>query len=609
MILRPRETRGPATGGVAPAGGGSHDERLGDGLVRRGVDGPHADVTGKGADTGSTPTAATATPAGGGQASCPEEERGQAGQEEGARQEKGGEEAGQEKGSRQEEGGQEAGQEGRQEKGGEAEGGQAARQEGGEEISQEETAGQEEREVTTPSAPVTPGRFSSAAVLAGVALCASLLGACAEQGPPRTALMGATILDGRGGTPIRDGVVLVRGRTIEAIGPRENVLLPRGTTQVDVAGSWIIPGLIDAHAHVERWALQRYIAYGVTTVRDVHNTADSSFAMSEAADLGTGLSPRIYAAGAMIDGVPATYPNATEAADPRSARQAVDRLSVAGAHLIKAYTRITPELMEAITDEAETFRIPVAAHLGLTDALTAAKLGVASIEHLSGVPEAAGRADPLFAAHRNGFFAGWTAFELSWATLDSVTLTRLAGQLAELKVTMVPTLVLHEVFSRLDDSTSGTNPDLLALPQGQLGRWNVSGMVERAGWTAADFETFRRGRPMQDLFVRAFRQAGGRVVTGTDAANQMLVPGASEHTELELLVRAGLTPAEALRAATRDAAALLGADSLGVLTPGKAADLVVLSRDPLADITNTRAITRVMVRGQLVLADSIRNRW
>jgi imidazolonepropionase-like amidohydrolase len=449
----------------------------------------------------------------------------------------------------------------------------------------------------------------AAATLTSAALCLTLIGACAEQGPPRTALMGATILDGRGGTPLRDGVVLVRGGTIEAIGAREDVLIPRGTEEVDVSGSWIIPGLIDAHAHVARWALQRYVAYGVTTVRDVHNTPDSIFAMSEAADLGATLSPRIYAAGAMIDGAPATYPNATEVTDTRAARQAVDRLSVSGAHLIKAYTRVTPELMEAIVDEAQTFRIPVAAHLGLTDALTAGKLGVTSIEHLSGVPEAAGRADPLFAAASDGFFAGWTAFERSWATLDSVTLTRLAGQLAETKVTMVPTLVLHEVFSRLDDTASATNPDLLSLPRNQMAAWDVPGMIERAGWTQADFDAFRRARPMQDLFVRAFKQAGGRVVTGTDAANQMLVPGASEHAELELLVRAGLTPGEALRAATRDAAALLGADSLGTLVPGMAADLVVLSKDPLADITNTRSVTRVMIRGQLILADSIRNRW
>jgi imidazolonepropionase-like amidohydrolase len=351
------------------------------------------------------------------------------------------------------------------------------------------------------------------------------------------------------------------------------------------------------------------VAYGVTTVRDVHNTPDSIFAMSEAADLGSALSPRIYAAGAMIDGAPATYPNATEVTDTRSARQAVDRLSVSGAHLIKAFTRITPPLMEAIVDEAKTFRIPVAAHLGLTDALTAGKMGVTSIEHLSGVPEAAGRADPLYASAQDGFFAGWTAFEKSWATLDSVTLTRLAGLLAETGVTMVPTLVLHEVFSRLDDTATAANPDLLDLPANQMAAWNVPGMIERAGWTSAEFETFRRGRPMQDLFVRAFQKAGGKVVTGTDAANQMLVPGASEHSELELLVGAGLTPAQALRAATRDAATLLGADSLGTLVPGKAADLVVLSKDPLADIRNTRSVTRVMIRGQLVLADSIRRRW
>lgn len=449
----------------------------------------------------------------------------------------------------------------------------------------------------------------AAARLAAAGLALALFSACAEQGPRPIALIGATILDGRSGRPLHDGVVLVRGRTIEAIGSREYVPLPRGTIQVDVSGSWIIPGLIDAHAHTTRWALPRYVAYGVTTVRDVHNTQDSVFTMATEADLGSMISPRIYAAGAMLDGAPPTFANATVVTTTREARQAVDRLSVAGAHLIKVYTRITPGLLEAIVDEAETFHIPVAAHLGLTDALTASRFGVASIEHLSGVPEAAGIPDSLFAAHKRGYFEGWTAFEISWMRLDSTSLTRLAGQLAETHVTMVPTLVLHEVLSRLDDSTLAQNPDLHAMPRKELAAWDIPGMVERAGWTAADFDAFRRGRANQDLFVHAFKQAGGRVVTGTDAAGQMLVPGASEHTELELLVGAGLTPAEALRAATVDAAALLGADSLGVLEKGKAADLVVLSRDPLADITNSRSITRVMVRGQLYSADSLRSHW
>jgi len=445
--------------------------------------------------------------------------------------------------------------------------------------------------------------------MAAAALALALLGACAEQGPHPIALVGATILDGRGGRPLHNGVVLVRGRTIEAIGPREDVPLPRGTEEVDVSGSWIIPGLIDAHAHTRIWALPRYVAYGVTTVRDVHNNQDSIFVLAEAANLGSMISPRIYAAGAMLDGAPPTYPNATVVTSTREARQAVDRLSVAGAHLVKVYTRITPGLMEAITDEAATFHIPVAAHLGLTDALTAARFGVTSIEHLTGIPEAAGIPDSLYAAHARGYLEGWTSFETSWVRLDSTALTRLAGQLAETHVTMVPTLVLHEVLSRLDDSTLAQSPDLRAMPRQELLAWDIPGMVERAGWTAGDFDAFRRGRVNQDLFVRAFRQAGGRVVTGTDAAGQMLVPGASEHTELELLVGAGLTPAEALRAATVDAAALLGADSLGTLEKGKAADLVVLTRDPLADIGNTRSISRVMVRGQLFLADSIRTHW
>lgn len=90
------------------------------------------------------------------------------------------------------------------------------------------------------------------------------------------------------------------------------------------------------------------------------------------------------------------------------------------------------------------------------------------------------------------------------------------------------------------------------------------------------------------------------MVAGTDASNQLLVPGASLHTEMELLVRAGLTPLDALRAATVRAAELLDADSLGRLRPGAAADLVVLAGDPLADIRNTRKIVRVMLGGEWI---------
>jgi imidazolonepropionase-like amidohydrolase len=176
-------------------------------------------------------------------------------------------------------------------------------------------------------------------------------------------------------------------------------------------------------------------------------------------------------------------------------------------------------------------------------------------------------------------------------------------------VTLVPTLAVHEIFSRLDDPTALTAPDLKSVPDSEILRWNVPGMIARAGWKAEDYEAFRKARPVQDLFLREFRGAGGIIATGTDAINQMLVPGASEHTELALLVAAGLTPGDALLAATRNGAALLGADSIGILLPGKAADLVVLTADPLTDIANTRRIEQVMVRGVLFKTDSLRAHW
>ncbi|MBA2628125.1 MAG: amidohydrolase family protein [Gemmatimonadales bacterium] len=442
------------------------------------------------------------------------------------------------------------------------------------------------------------------------ALAALTLGACRDKTPEGTALIGATVIDGSGGTPLPDAVIVVRGTHIESITPREGFEIPKNTRKVDVSGTWIIPGLIDAHAHVAPWALPRYLAWGVTTVRDVHGTLDTIIRLRERASLNALPGPRIFSAGAMIDGTPTTYPDALAAENAGTARQAVDRLAVAGVDYVKVYTRVDPTMLRAIADEAKTFHLRITAHLGLTDALTAAGIGVTSIEHMSGVPEAAsGNASEFYAAHRRGFFAGWTYFERSWAGLDSAALARVAGGLAERRVTLVPTLVLHETFSRLDDSALYRNPALADVPAAQRAAWNVPDMIQRAGWTAADFAAFRQSRARQDLFIREFRAAGGLVAAGTDATNQMLIPGYSEHEEMALLVNAGLTPIAALRTATGDAAHLLNADSLGVLAAGRVADLVILRADPLADIRNTRAIDRVMLRGALMRADSIRKAW
>jgi imidazolonepropionase-like amidohydrolase len=440
-----------------------------------------------------------------------------------------------------------------------------------------------------------------------------MLQGCRKSPDDGIALLGATLIDGTGGPPLTDAAIIIRRGKIEFVGPRSAFELPKQTRELDVAGRWIIPGLIDAHSHLApaaEWASSRYLAWGVTTLRDVHGDLNTILGVRKRANLGPGSNPRVYVAGAMIDGLPSTYPDAIGVNGENDARKAVDRLVSAGTDLVKVYTHVDPSLLRAIVDEAHAFNLSVTGHLGMTDALAAAKIGISAIEHMSGVPESASK-DPsaLFAAHYRGFFPGWTASERSWAELDSAALARVAARLSEQKVTIVPTLVLHETLSRLDEPAVLSDPALTDVPAAQQEEWDIRGLIARAGWTAADFDSFRRSRPNQDLFLRLFANNGGRIATGTDAPSQLLVPGYSEHREMELLVRAGLSPREALRAATRNGAVLLGVDSLGLLAPGKAADLVILTKDPLADIRNSRAIQSVMIRGKLLDADSIRATW
>jgi cytosine/adenosine deaminase-related metal-dependent hydrolase len=445
----------------------------------------------------------------------------------------------------------------------------------------------------------------------------SLLLACRSREPDGVALVGATLIDGTGGPPLAESAVVVRGGHIESVGSLADFKLPERTSEVDLTGRWIMPGLVDGHVHlvdpqagVARWSLERYLAWGVTTVRDLHGPLRSALALRREMDRGGGAGPRVYSAGAMIDGVPSTYPDAITARTAKDARRAVDRLVNAGADLAKVYTRVDKTLLAALLDEARTFNLRVTGHLGLTDAVTAAYRGLGAMEHLSGIPEAA-LADPtpLYAAHQRSFFAGWTAFERAWSGLDSASLARVAGVLAARGVILVPTLVLHETLSRLDDPAVVGDTMLNAIPEEEQHRWNVPDMITRAGWTGGDFAAFRRSRAAQNLFLRLFNEKGGRIAAGSDAANQMLIPGYTMHREMELLAAAGLSPAEAIAAATRNGALLLRVDSLGLIAPGKVADLVVLRRDPLADIRNTLSIERVMSRGRMLSPDSIRARW
>lgn len=436
------------------------------------------------------------------------------------------------------------------------------------------------------------------------------LAACSRPETARTALIGATVIDGTGSPPRADQVVLIRGATIERVGPRVGFRLPRGTRKVDVSGRWIVPGLIDAHVRARPWSLPRFLAAGVTTVRDLHEPGDSILPLARQSAQPGFPGPRIYAVGAALDHAPAIDPEAVPVPTPDSARRVVDALVLAGVDQLKTLPRMGAALIAAIVDEAAAFGLGVAAHLGVTDAAEAARLGVRTQEHLSGIPEAV-LDDPgeLVRAHREGRWPGWTAAERTWAGLDSARLAGLAAELARRKVILVPTLIMHDTYARLDDTTVYGAAALAAVPAAERMRWDLPDLVRRAGWTPQDYPRFRAGRLAQDRFLRDFRAAGGRVAVGTDAGDPLLVPGAALHAELALLVQAGLTPMEALVAATAGSAGAIDADSLGRVAAGKVADLLVLDSDPLADIRNLAAIDRVVLRGRFLRPDSIRTAW
>jgi len=440
------------------------------------------------------------------------------------------------------------------------------------------------------------GRLGRSAVAASCCL----LAACTDTGVAPVALVGATVIDGTGAPPLADAVVVVSEGSIIDVGPRASVQIPRNATQLDLSGRYLIPGLIDLNVELERWALERYVVYGVTAVRDRATETDSAAAVAEALGLGSLLGPRLYFAGGAIG---------QDISSAAEARRAVDAKAVTSADFVAVDPSMSPAVLRAAVDESKSFMLPVSAELGLTDAVTAAEAGIASLELLSGIPQAAlGIPGALQQDYRAGYWQGWIASAKSWSRLRPSSLDRIASQLAGTGVNLVPSLVLYHTYGNLDDPAvadlgRGT------VPAGVLDRWREVALESSAALTGEDLRTIRQGRPAQDRFVDRFLIGGGTVLVGTGSGRPMMVPGASLHRELLLLVGAGMAPVDAIAAATGRSAELLRADSIGVIAAGRVADMVILSADPLDDINNSLAIDQVMVRGLLLDPDSLSSRW
>ena len=406
------------------------------------------------------------------------------------------------------------------------------------------------------------------------------------------ALEDVTVIDATGGPPRPGMTVLVREHRIAALGPAGRVAVPGDARVVNGRGKFLIPGLWDMHVHLgdaTETALPLFLAFGVTGVRDMGSEGYESLRRWGVEALsGARVGPRIVAAGPILDG--GTYPkNRVLVRDEAEARRAVDRQAIAGVDFIKVHEHLSRNAYFGVAAEARKLGIPFAGHVPAEDlemvvtGVEAADAGQRCFEHLNFLPFTEDPPPPaLFAALRRN---------RTWVD---------------------PTLSVYWVMAHRDEPRVKDDPRARFVARPLERHWDE----QRGGWSKGPGRDFYREFLRRKMAgVRALRDAGVPLLAGTDLGFPHVYPGSGLHDELGHLVAAGLTPMEAIRAATSDAARYLErAGEFGTVEPGKRADLVLLDANPLDDIGNTRRIRAVVQNGRLfdraeldrILADVVR---
>lgn len=438
------------------------------------------------------------------------------------------------------------------------------------------------------------------------------------------AIRGATVIDGTGAAAKGNQTVLVSGGRIVAVGSSAAIKIPSGARVIDGTGQYVIPGLIDMHAHYGLGAahfdtnatgatigmtvtqdpagaieaMQTVLAFGITTIRNPGGPLPLMTNVRDSIRLGAYKGPRVFTAGEVIDAT--TAPGLTVGVKSEDdMRREVDRQAALGVDYVKLYASLGPAYIRAGVDEAHRRGVRAIGHLFLTSWTDAANAGIDGIVHITpGSPQL------LPADRRQEYqrrFRG-TQFMMEWfnyVDLNSPETRAMVDALLKHNVFLDPTLVVFEAMAFGDSTRITENPDLRYSPPMTLENWRT-GFVLTKGWTKDDYTEARRAWPQVLAFTKMLYDAGVQLTAGTDMLNPWVAPGASMHRELELLVSAGISPLEVLRMATRNGARSLGIESeVGTIAVGKVADLVVLRADPLADIRNTRQIAWVMQGGAL----------
>lgn len=397
------------------------------------------------------------------------------------------------------------------------------------------------------------------------------------------AITGGLLIDGNGGEPISDSVVLIENGRLTAVGRRADVKIPKGFRTVDARGKTLLPGLWDTHAHATQaeW-FPASLAAGITTMRDAANELEFIVPIRDSLKAGRlTVSPRLLLAGYIDSGASAL--GKMKAETPEEARQLVNEYKRSGFDQIKIYQSLKPELIKVVADEAHRLGMTVTGHIpsgvSIYDAI---ENGFDQVNHLGFVyqamlprnfkPAAGPRPaiDPDSELAREGL-----AFLRRHNTVVEPTSAR--GELG---------------FHFRDRSFATVEPGLVKAP------YELAALVESMGVAPnpALQERMRQRSLLADRVLLALYKNGIPIITGTD----LVVPGHSEFREIELLVKAGLTPMQAIQAATIVPARVMKLDrELGTVEAGKLADLIIVDGNPLRSISEIRQVKFVVSKGRL----------
>lgn len=417
------------------------------------------------------------------------------------------------------------------------------------------------------------------------------------------ALVGGTLIDGEGGAPLQNAVVLIKGDRIAAVGIKDKIQLPEATRIIDMSGKFLLPGLIDMHVHYAGWMGELFLAHGVTTIKDMGNDVEWISTVSREVEAEKFRGPRIFFVGNGLDAPPPARDHHIGLNNPEMARRAVEPLHRMGAAAIKVREKITPELLSAITEEAHRLGLPVTGHIRRTDAREAALAGIDGLEHMTGIVQAIADG-PRHEEPGKNELESFISELKSFSTIELSKAAELAEFLANKNVALIPTMSnfwrmgsdRRDAFA-LEDAEYANNDALAYVPQEVQQMWATSFVFKLKN--VDDLAQMKEAYSKAQFLVLRHRKADGRVIAGSDTFYS--VPGLSLQRELVFLVDAGLTPMESITIATRDNARFLGREAdLGTIAPGKLADIVALGSNPLDEIANIRTVTMAMKGGEML---------